>query len=124
MKQTSSIAFGGMLGFLNTMVVAIGTGLYAHDEDAGLLVFMLGIIPGMITGFVLGALARWSVGSRVWTRRAILGAPAIIVLLALTAFFDVGELFGLASIPTLVCVLILERNTRRVDAVPVAMARW
>ena len=122
--NSNAVGFGGMLGFFNTLFIAIGVCMYT-DEGAGvgIIVFMFGIIPGLITGMALGALANANARINVWLRRFLLCLPAIGVLLGMAEFFTVGELFLPAVIPTIVCALILESKTRYVAPVPAAVVR-
>ena len=46
--NTNAVGFGGMLGFFNTLFIAIGVCTYTHDGvGIGIVVFMFGIIPGV-----------------------------------------------------------------------------
>jgi ABC-type dipeptide/oligopeptide/nickel transport system permease subunit len=120
-QNPNAVGFGGMLGFVNTLFIAIGVCTYTHEGvGIGVVVFMFGIIPGLITGMALGAFANATAQLAVWMRRLMLCLPAIGVLLGIAEFFTVGELFLPAVIPTIVCALILERRTRYVAPVPAA----
>jgi hypothetical protein len=122
--NTNAVGFGGMLAFINTLFIAIGVCTYTHEGiGLGIVVFMFGIIPGLITGMSLGAFASATARLDVWLRRLMLCLPAIGVLLGIAEFFTVGELFLPAVIPTIVCALILERKTRYVAPVPAAVVR-
>jgi hypothetical protein len=122
--NTNAVGFGGMLGFFNTLFIAIGVCTYTHEGvGIGVVVFMFGVIPGLITGMSLGAFASGTARLDVWLRRVMLCLPAVGVLLGIAEFFSVGELFLPAAIPTIVCALILERNTRYVAPVPAAVVR-
>ena len=119
-----AVGFGALLGFCNTLFIAIGLSL---DQRGGalvaLLVFMVGILPGLITGGALGALAARTSERRVWLRRVVLVGPAVWVVIALAAFFGVLHLFLVAVIPTVVSAFILERNTRARPTMPVAVVK-
>jgi hypothetical protein len=122
--NSNAVGFGGMLGFFNTLFIAIGVCTYTHEGlGIGIVVFMFGIIPGLITGMSLGAFANATAHLQVWLRRLMLCLPAVGVLLGMAEFFTVGELFLPAVIPTVVCALILERKTRYVAPVPAAVVR-
>jgi hypothetical protein len=122
--NANAVGYGGMLGFFNTLFIAIGVCTYTHDgAGVGIIVFMFGIIPGLITGMALGAFANATGHINVWLRRFLLCLPAIGVLLGMAEFFTVGELFLPAVIPTIVCALLLERKTRYVAPVPAAKVR-
>ena len=122
--NANAVGYGGMLGFFNTLFIAIGVCTYTHEGVAiGIVVFMFGIIPGLITGMSLGAFANATGQLGVWLRRFMLCLPAVGVLLGVAEFFTVGELFLPAVIPTIVCALILESKTRYVAPVPAAVVR-
>ena len=122
--NANAVGFGGMLGFCNTLVIAIGVSTYTHENvSIGIAVFMFGIIPGLVTGMGLGAFANATSHLAVWLRRVLLCVPALGVVLGMAECFGVGQLFLPAMIPTMVCALILERNTRYVASIPVAAAK-
>jgi hypothetical protein len=116
-----AVGFGALIGFCNTLFIAIGLSVGQHGGAfLAMVVFMFGIIPGLITGAALGALAARTAERPVWLRRVVLVGPAVWVLIALAAFFGVMHLFLVAIIPTVVSAFILERNTRARPTVPVA----
>ena len=122
--NSKGASHGILLGFLNTLFISIGVCTYTRDGlGVGIFIFMFGILPGLITGTALGAMANATARLDVWLRRAILCAPAVGVLLGLAKVFGVTSLFVPAVIPTIVCALILERATRYVAPVPLASAR-
>jgi hypothetical protein len=110
-----------MIGFCNTVFVASGVGLYWNGGFVlALVVFLFGIIPGLVTGVALGMLAASMAERPVWWRRLAIAGPAVGVLIGSAAFFEVTQVFLLAIIPTVVSALILERNTRARSVMPVA----
>jgi NhaP-type Na+/H+ or K+/H+ antiporter len=119
--RVGAAGFGAMLGFCNTLFVATGVGIAWHGGFAlALIVFLFGIMPGLITGAVLGWLAARTAERDVWWRRLVLAGSAVAVLLGLAAFFGVTSVFVMAIIPTVVSAFILERNSRVVSSMPVA----
>ena len=116
--------YGGMIGFCNTVFIATAIGIY---WNAGFLmafvVFLIGVMPGLVTGAMLGILAAALAERPVWLRRLAIAGPAVAVLLGLAAVFDVTHVFLLAVIPTLVSALVLERHTRARALVPVAILK-
>jgi Fe2+ transport system protein B len=86
----------------------------------GIIVFMFGIVPALITGMSLGAIAVATDRQSFALRCAVLSLPALGVLFGMAELFGVTQLFLLAAIPTIVCALILERRTRYVAPVPMA----
>ena len=124
-RHASAIGYGGMLGAANTLFIAIAMGVYTHDDAApAVFVFLIGLIPGLLTGMVLGVVAGATARCNAWLRRALLAGPAIALVALLAKTFGVVELIAPAVIPTLVCVLILERKTRYVASIPVATVRY
>lgn len=124
-RNSNAAGFGGMLGFFNTLFIAIGMCTYTHDSlGVGIVVFMFGIIPGLITGLSLGAFANATAHLDVWLRRIMLCLPPVGVLLGMAKLFTVGALFLPAVIPTIVCALILERKTRYIAPEPIATIRY
>jgi len=116
-------ANGGLLGLLNTLFISIGVGWH-ESLLVAFCVFLFGMIPGLVIGKVLEALAKATARSNVWWRRLLIGVPAIGGLLGMAATFGVEEFLLPAVIPTIVCALILERNTRYIAAAPVARATF
>jgi hypothetical protein len=123
MKQPESIAVsnGALLGSANALFIALAMSCYTR-EAAGMavFVFLIGMVPGLFTGMVLGAIAGLTARRNVWVRRALIAIPALSLVAVLGLFFHVGQMILPAAIPTIVCTLILERSTRYVAPVPVA----
>ena len=126
MHKVGAVAYGGMLGFFNTLFISVGVGSYAGGESSlgiGIIVFMFGIAPALVTGMVLGALAAATDRKPVAARCAFLVLPAVAVLLGMAELFGLAHMFLLSVIPTIVCALVLERRTRYVAPVPAATVR-
>jgi hypothetical protein len=128
MHKVGAVAYGGMLGFFNTLFIAVGVGSYGGGSGdtslgIGIIVFMFGIVPALVTGMSLGAVAAATDRKPVAVRCAILALPAIAVLLGMAELFDLARMFLLAAIPTVVCALVLERRTRYVAPVPLAVIK-
>jgi hypothetical protein len=123
MKQPlyNSVSNGALLGSANALFIALAMSCYTR-QSAGIAayVFFIGMVPGLFTGMVLGAIACVTARCNVWLRRALIGIPALALVVALGLLFHVVALIALAAVPTLVCTLILERSTRYVAPVPVA----
>jgi ABC-type dipeptide/oligopeptide/nickel transport system permease subunit len=124
MSERDASAYGGLLGFANTAFIAICVGAgHEYHLLIGFFTFVFGLIPALITGFILGALGM-AIGTwHPWLRRLVLAIPAIAVLLALAACFGMVNLFLLPIIPTAVAALLLERRTRTAPVVPIAVAK-
>jgi hypothetical protein len=117
---------GTLLGAANVCVVALGFAVMEfRDASEAVQVFWLvaiiGMLPGMGTGLVLGTLA----GRLEHGRLPILVTLALAMVVLLGTMLGTDELILLASIPTIAAASILERWTRRqVDPqVPPARAR-
>jgi hypothetical protein len=119
--QYTAVSNGALLGSANALFIAIAMSCYTR-QAAGMaaFVFFIGMVPGLFTGMVLGAIAGVTARRDVWLRRALIGVPALALVVALGLLFDVGKLILPSAVPTIVCALILERSTRYVAPVPVA----
>ncbi len=105
------------------MVIALGIAAMEGWAEAGALVLMIGMIPGVLAGLVLGAVAGSMESSNVVARIAALTVPAIGVVIVLATEFGMEEMIAVASIPSVVAALVLERWTRKVEAPPVPVAQ-
>lgn len=114
---------GFVLGAANVLVIALGIALMDGVPEAGVLVVMIGMIPGVLAGLVLGAIAGHMERSNVVARMAALIVPAVGVVVFLGTELGVEELIVVASIPSVVAALLLERWTRRVEVPPVPIAQ-
>jgi MFS family permease len=117
---------GILLGIANVGVVALGMSVVEHHERFALatMIFMIGLVPGMTTGALLGWIAGTLADARVWLRLAWLIVPALLVVVALGELFDLREFIVVSCIPTTVGCLLLEKGTRRRQpSVPAAHAR-
>ena len=104
---------GILLGALNVVVIASALAISTHEPFVGALVFFFGLLPGAGAGLFIGVIGDAVACAPRATRLAILSVPAVAVLAALAGVFDAFEYVPLASIPTLVAVLLLEGATRR-----------
>lgn len=126
MPSMLAVNFGVTLGACNVVFIALA--LMASDPtlDAG-AVFGFGIVPGIVTGAVVGmiAAATRDVIPR-WARALVLAVPALLCVVVLAQEFELLRFVPHASIPTLVCVLMLERGTRAKPEIelPDAAARF
>jgi hypothetical protein len=120
-SQSNAVSNGALLGAGNALFIAIAMSCYLrYAAGTAIFIFFIGIAPGLFTGMVLGAIAGVTAKHDVWLRRAMIGIPALAVVAALGVLFDVRTLILPSAIPTIVCVLVLERSTRYVAPVPVA----
>jgi len=117
-----AVTRGILLGAANVLVIAIGLGITAGNDAVTMLVVMLGGIPGLIAGGVLGWLARRIETRPPFLRATLLTVPAVGVVFFLAAEFGMDASVPVACIPTTVAALILERWTRRVTPAPVPIA--
>jgi hypothetical protein len=127
MKQPESnaVSNGALLGSANALFIAIAMGCYSREVGgmAAAFVFFIGMVPGLFTGIVLGAIAGVTAQRNVWLRRALIGIPALALVVALGLLFNIAELILPSAVPTIVCALVLERSTRYIAPVPVATVR-
>ena len=117
---------GFVLAAANVLVIAIGFSVMEGSAEAGVLVTLIGMIPGVLAGLVLGVFAGLLEASGVPQRIAFLTVPTLGVVVVLASMFGMDELVLLASIPSVVAALVLERWTRKPPPpppVPVARVR-
>lgn len=74
---------------------------------------IIGGIPGVIAGALLGGFAALLKSASPWLRIVALTAAAISVVAVLAAVFRMEEFVPIAGVPTFIAVLLLERWTRR-----------
>ena len=117
-----SLGKGFVLAVANVVVIAIGIAVMERSAEGAGLVMMFGMIPGVLAGLVLGCVAGHMENSNVVARLAALIVPAICVVILLAAQFGMEELIAVASIPSVVAALVLERWTRKVELPPVPVA--
>jgi uncharacterized membrane protein YoaK (UPF0700 family) len=122
LRGSSAAALGTVIGTCNTVFIAVGLG-FRLGRDAGIVVLLVGIVPALIIGNVLGAIGARLAHKHVWVRRVLLVLLPVGLLMLLTAPFGITAMFMPALIPTAVCGLVLERATRHVAELPIARAR-
>jgi hypothetical protein len=119
--QYNAVSNGALLGSANALFIAIAMSFYTRQAaSVAAFVFFIGMVPGLFTGMVLGAIAGVTARRNVWLRRALIGIPAVALVVALGMLFRASALILPAAVPTIVCVLVLERSTRYVAPLPVA----
>lgn len=120
-RQTSPIVLGAWLGFLNTIVIAIGMSASERHDRVGavMLISIVACLPAVLTGAVLGVIAGELATAPVWLRRALIVPPAVGLVGGLGLLFGMTAFVPVACIPTLACCLYLERRTREDGVVPV-----
>jgi hypothetical protein len=123
--RANPISLGALLGFLNTVVIAIGMSAEdAHDRiGAVLLITMNASLPAVLTGAILGAIASGLTTTSIWMRRALIIPPALGLVGGLALMFGLTAFVPIACIPTLACGLYLERRTRGEEPLPMVVAR-
>lgn len=112
-----------MLGAANVMLIAIGIAMMERSGEAAVLVVMFGMVPGVLAGIALGAIAGRMETYSVVARIAALTVPSFFVVVLLGTEFGMESLILVASIPSVVAALILERWTRKVEPPPVPVAQ-
>ena len=103
-----------LVAFANTVVCAILIASEQHHPSAGfaLMVVVMGFLPAMITGAIVGHLAQ-ALGHV--NRIAVGLGMAMLAVLAVSSIadmFSAGEFVVMASVPTIVACIVLERWTR------------
>ena len=114
---------GFVLAAANVIVIALGIAMMERSGEAAALVMMIGMIPGVLAGIVLGLVAGQMEHNSVVARTAALIVPTVGVVVLLATEFGMEELIVVASIPSVVSALLLERWTRKVELPPVPVAQ-
>lgn len=114
---------GFVLAAANVIVIALGIAMMERSGEAAALVMMIGMIPGVLAGIVLGLVADQMENNSVVARIAALIVPTVGVVILLATEFGMEELIVVASIPSVVAALVLERWTRKVELPPVPVAQ-
>lgn len=102
---------GVLLGFANVLVVAFAMGLAERSLEGG-WVATIGMMPGVLTGAILGVIASATARAPHEIRLLVLTLPALSVVWMLGVVFELERYVVLACIPTLVGCILLERATR------------
>jgi hypothetical protein len=123
--KISPFALGGLLAICNTTFNAIALAMTApvahiHRVDVGVAVMFVSTLPAIVIGLCLGGLASRVATMRPWRRLLFLAPPAIAAVWTLGCLFESKDFIVVASIPTLVCVAILERGSRAGAELPIA----
>ncbi len=126
----SNISKGVVLGLANTLVLASGyaelarTTFYDRTAPTAALLFVLGSVPAVPLGAILGAIAGRLRHERVPTLMvasfAVVGSLVIVCSPLLQAYesWQLGALIALAWLPTSFATLVLERWTRPPELAP------
>jgi hypothetical protein len=122
-----AVACGIVCALLNVVVICFGLSAIEPHERFQIVMVLFGLtfIPCGIVGALLGWLSGRMTNAPIAIRRAVLIAPALMLVYLLGHVGDFGDYVLPSCIPTIVAALVLERWTRSVDApaVPVAVAR-
>jgi hypothetical protein len=128
--NTKATGVGVLLGLANVAVIGLGLGLAVSLEGAGghplgiaFFVCMIGIVPAVVLGALLGWLAEVTAPLPRWLRAFVLTLPALLLVVLLGAYFAMQQFILVACIPTVVAALVLERATRLVVTPPLPVAR-
>ncbi len=113
---------GFLLAVANVVVIALGIAMMEGDAEALAVVTMFGMVPGVIAGVVLGVFAARLESAGVGVRIVALTFPTVGVVVVLGTMFTMDALIPVASIPSVVAALVLERWTRKVEPPPVPVA--
>src|SRR3569623_1836355 len=115
-------ARGVVIGSCNAIFIAVALGLQ-EGRDVAVIVLLLGIVPALVVGYLLGILAGALQARPVLVRCAVLVLAPGGTMLLLASGLGVTTMFAPAVLPTAVCGLVLERTTRNVADLPAARAR-
>jgi hypothetical protein len=112
-QRPLGIWLGILLAIANVFVISTGMGIAAGEAGVMLFVGAFSIVPAVLTGLVLGAMADVFATRRPLLRFTLLASFALAVLSGLASFFDLSELVPYSAVPTLLFVIVLEGMTRR-----------
>ena len=126
------IALGGWLGALNVLFSAIAIALSSsghthgcgrsHSLELGQFVLFVCLLPGIIVGCWIGALAHDMRSEPRWHRLFVMFGICVAFVGLLGGWGEVDRMIGPVLIPSAVGCLILERRTRAPaeDSLPTA----
>lgn len=108
---------GILLGVANVLVIAAAMSI-SQPSLHGDWVATIGMMPGILTGAILGVIASATAHAPRSARMVVLTLPALSVVWLLGAAFELERYVLLACIPTLVACILLERATRTRPTLP------
>jgi hypothetical protein len=121
---------GAWLGVLNVFFCAIAIGIsepdtphccdHSHAIEIAMIVLFACIIPGMLVGRWLGALAEDMRDEPPWHRLFVMFGICVAFVGLLGGWGELEVMIVPVLIPSAVGCLILERRTRAPDALPTA----
>ena len=120
-----AIGLGVVMAWMNVALISIVISI-AEREGIVFLIAVFSVVPATILGAFLGIVARVSRRAPKWLRVAMLTVPAILLVFALGGEFAMRQYITMASIPTIIAALALERVTREAAVsppLPVAQTR-
>jgi peptidoglycan/LPS O-acetylase OafA/YrhL len=122
MPVLDPVARGAFLGAVNVVVIALGIAVtqHHHGADAFATLMILGMLPGVIAGALIGGLARRNASYSPAARLLSFLLPACGLVMFLGVAVEMGENVVVACIPTVAAAIALERATR---AIPLPVAQ-
>lgn len=122
MPVLDPVARGAFLGAVNVVVISLGIAVteHHHGADAFATLMVLGMLPGVIAGALIGGLARRNASYSPAARLVSFLLPACGLVMFLGMTVEMGEYVIVACIPTLAAAIALERATR---AMPLPIAQ-
>lgn len=122
MPVLDPVARGAFLGAVNVVVISLGIAVteHHHGADAFAALMVLGMLPGVIAGALIGGLARRNASYSPAARLVSFLLPACGLVMFLGVTVEMGEYIVVACIPTLAAAIALERATR---AMPLPIAQ-
>lgn len=108
---------GILLGVANVLLIAAAMGIAEPGLEGG-WVATIGMMPGVLTGAILGVIASATARAPREIRLGVLILPALSVVWMLGVLFELERYVVLACIPTLVGCILLERATRARPTLP------
>jgi len=117
-------ALGVLLALVDVLVIGIGLAFAGPGDPFAVVFFVsvIGMLPAVVVGALLGWLGEVMGPLPVWLRRFVLVLPALLLVIVLGAELSMQEFILVSCIPTTVAALVLERATREREAPPIPVA--
>jgi MFS family permease len=106
------VLVGCLLGVANVAISGILIGLQQRAPETAGVVIALGLLPAILAGILIGALAAMLTGWHRVARSVLLVVPCVLMVVGLATGIGAIELIPVTLVPTIFLCLVLERRTR------------
>lgn len=114
---------GVLLAWLNCLVIALCLAISERDPSVLVMVSVFAAVPAGITGLVAGSLVGAMPKHPLWWRLIVLLVPSFALVVVLGTQMGMAHYVVVASIPTLVACVVLEKWTRSPEQQEIPVAR-